>query len=99
MREGADRDVVYTTNGRVDQNCVVIDTAAHLKGCATIDLSHRPPDLLGRHVVEQQPRRTRVERLVDLPRVAHLDREREVRTVLPRPADRLAHAAGERRVV
>ena len=31
MGQCADRDVVYTTNGRVDQNCLLVDAAGHLE--------------------------------------------------------------------
>ena len=43
-------------------------------------------DLGGRHVVQQQPRRARGQRRVDLRVVAHLDRDRQVRPRRPRAA-------------
>ena len=86
MGQCADRDVVYTTNGRVDQNCLVIDAAGHFELARD-----RPP---GRP--RRGPRRAsccraaaaarRRQRLVDLRRVAHLDRQRQIRAAPRAPA-------------
>ena len=54
---------------------------------------------LGRHVVEQEPRRAGRERLVDLGGVAHLDRERQVGPGRAGAPHGRADAAGERGVV
>ena len=70
-----------------------------LQGCAAADVGDRGPQLIGRHVVQQQRCRARGERLVDLGDRPALDLERQLRGEVTRPANRGADTAGQGRVV
>ena len=69
------------------------DPAARLELGAAGDVLDDRAQLVGRHVVEQEPRRAGVERLATSARVAALDLERQVGAAARARADRRADAA------